>query len=345
MRPDKNTIYILSEKYSINYKDGTFEIHDIQDSKLVDTIPMIHIDGIIIQGYVGISTHVMYKCIENDIEVTFVSNSGEFLTRIEGKRVGNIDLRKLQLQHILDIDKRTKIAKSIIAGKINNQCAVLERALRSYEYSDKTKIKIERVINYLELIYTQCKLAQSIESIRGYEGEASKLYFSVFDDLIIKQKDSFHFNGRTRQPPEDEVNSMLSYLYVILQHEVNSALNIVGFEIYAGFIHSDVSGRESLSLDIMEELRPIMVDRVVLRLINLNIIHKIHFTDNNGAILLNDKGKQLILEEWHKKKSEIITHPYLKEKTTWGQVPYYQALVLARSLRGQIDNYVPYKWR
>lgn len=345
MRPDKNTVYIITETTECHLDRETLKLVEKDTNKVIDKIPLMYIDGIILQGYISISTNLMYKCIENSIEITFMSKSGNFLGRVQGEQVGNVDLRKKQYEYITNLEKRMQIAKKIIKGKISNQSSVIERALRSYEYSNQTIYELNIKIFNLAKIYDKCTLASSIEQLRGYEGEASKEYFSIFNELIVKQKDKFKFNNRSQRPPTDNVNSMLSYLYVILTHEINSAINAVGMEPYAGFIHSDRSGRESLALDMIEELRPIMVDRTVLKLINKNMIHYNHFEYTKESVLLNQTGKKIVLKEWNDKKQSKITHKFFNEKTTWGMIPYYQANIMAKTLRGQIPEYIPYDWK
>ena len=188
--------------------------------------------------------------------------------------------------------------------------------------------------------------ANSIEQLRGYEGEAASIYFGVFDELILQQKKDFQFHGRNRRPPLDNVNAMLSFAYTLLNNQITSALEVVGLDPYVGFMHTDRPGRTSLSLDLIEELRAVMADRFVLSLINKKIVNGKNFTQKeNGAVLMDFDTRKKLLSEWQNKKKEIITHPYLKEKIEWGMVPYVQAMLLARYLRGDLDAYPVFLWK
>ena len=187
---------------------------------------------------------------------------------------------------------------------------------------------------------------EDLDSLRGLEGEASARYFGVFDQLILNQKDTFTFEERNRRPPTDPVNAMLSLVYTLLAHDCAAALESVGLDAYVGFMHRDRPGRASLALDLMEELRPVYADRLIITLINTRKIQPGHFRKQaGGAVLLSDEGRKIVLSAWQNKKKEEITHPYLKEKIVWGLVPYVQALLLARQIRGDLDGYPPFLWK
>lgn len=345
MKKDKNVLYIVDDSNEIHIESETFVIKDKESNKIYQ-IPIIKVDCIILHGYVKISNKVIYKCADNGIELVFLNHYGEFKARILGKYIeSNVELRLLQFEVNRDIQKKLKLAKFIIIGKIQNQIAVLERALRTYEYDLEITGSMYRDIGMLEMYMVNIQLAQSLDSIRGIEGKSSSLYFGNIDNLIVKQKEKFTFEKRSRNPPLNEVNSMLSYLYVILASEVASALYTVGLDPYVGVLHTIRSGRESLALDLMEELRPFMVDRLVISLINKNQIHKDYFNkQDNGGIYLNNIGKKVVLTEWEKRKRVGIKHPYLGD-TTHGMIPYCQATMLARYIRGDMEEYIPYKWR
>ena len=188
--------------------------------------------------------------------------------------------------------------------------------------------------------------AKSMDQLRGYEGEAASIYFGVFDELILQQKKDFVFQGRNKRPPLDNVNAMLSFVYTLLTNQITSALETIGLDPYVGYMHTDRPGRASLSLDLIEELRAVMADRFVLSLINKKIVNGKNFTrKENGAVLMDDELRKKLLTEWQNKKKEIITHPYLKEKMEWGMVPYVQAMLLARFLRGDLDGYPVFLWK
>ena len=202
-----------------------------------------------------------------------------------------------------------------------------------------SSVKLKEFLEYIQN-------ANSIEQLRGYEGEAASIYFGVFDELILQQKKDFQFHGRNRRPPLDNVNAMLSFVYTLLNNQITSALEVVGLDPYVGFMHTDRPGRTSLSLDLIEELRAVMADRFVLSLINKKIVNGKNFTQKeNGAVLMDFDTRKKLLSEWQNKKKEIITHPYLKEKIEWGMVPYVQAMLLARYLRGDLDAYPVFLWK
>lgn len=188
--------------------------------------------------------------------------------------------------------------------------------------------------------------AKSMDQLRGYEGEAASIYFGIFDELILQQKKDFVFQGRNKRPPLDNVNAMLSFVYTLLTNQITSALETIGLDPYVGYMHTDRPGRASLSLDLIEELRAVMADRFVLSLINKKIVSGKNFTrKENGVVLMDADLRKKLLSEWQNKKKEIITHPYLKEKMEWGMVPYVQAMLLARFLRGDLDGYPVFLWK
>lgn len=312
MRNDKNTLYIVDDSHELHIESETIVIKD-KDSNKIYQIPMIKIDCIIIHGYVKISNKLIYKCSDNGIELVFLNHYGEFKGMIVGRYIdNNVELRLDQFKMYTNSDSKLRLAKVIIIGKIENQIAVLERALRSYEYDLNILDSMYRSIRMLEMNIVNISMVKDLESLRGIEGKSSSIYFGNIDYLIIKQTDSFSFERRSRNPPLNAVNSMLSYLYVILASEVASALYTVGLDPYIGVVHTIRPGRESLALDLMEELRPFMVDRLVLSLINKNMIHIDSFEkrDDNG-VFLNEQGKRIVL--WVSKFKESVIKSSIKE--------------------------------
>ena len=233
----------------------------------------------------------------------------------------------------------------MITGKIYNSRWILERALRDHALrinQSLVKAASEQLQKFIPLI----RSATELDSLRGLEGEAAAAYFGAFDELILSQKVDFIFDGRNRRPPQDNVNAMLSFAYALLANDCAAALEAVGLDAYVGFLHRDRPGRKSLALDLEEELRAPFADRLVLTLINNRIIQDKHFDrQESGAVLLNDNGRKLFLKHWQEKKRDEITHPFLKEKLPWGLVPYVQSLLLARYIRGDIDEHPPFLWK
>jgi len=238
-----------------------------------------------------------------------------------------------------------EIARNMIIGKIFNERWVLERALRDHELQIDAE-KVKSVSGHLLAILKSLQPETNLETIRGKEGEAANGYFSVFNELVLSQKKDFTFSFRSRRPPLDRVNALLSFIYVLLANDCAAALESTGLDSYVGFLHRDRPGRTSLALDLQEELRAPFADRIVLTLINNRVIQAKNFEEQeNGAVLLNEEGRKIVIKAWQDKKREQITHPYLKEKISWGLVPYVQSLLLARFVRGDLEGYPPFFWK
>ncbi len=279
------------------------------------------------------------------IGITLLTPNGRFLAKPTGRSKGNVLLRKEQYRISDDTSKSCLIAKNMIFGKIYNCRWSEERTLRDHRIRvDADKLQNSSLI--LKTAYERAISCESLEELRGIEGEAAKIYFGSFDEQILNAKEDFPFHGRNRRPPIDRVNAMLSFGYRLLENDCASALESVGLDAYVGFLHRDRPGRQSLALDLMEELRPVLVDRQVLTLINTRAISSKQFdVAENGAVLLDEKGRRVFLEAWQAHKREEIRHPYLDEKIPWGLVPYVQALLLARHIRGDIEAYPPFLWK
>ena len=254
-------------------------------------------------------------------------------------------MRDRQYTSSKDEKRSLEISKNCISGKVYNARWVLERAIRDHAMQiDKERVKVASLQLKTFLQYIQN--AESKEQLRGYEGEAASIYFSVFDELILQQKKDFSFHGRSKRPPMDNVNAMLSFVYTLLTNQITSALESVGLDPCVGYLHTERPGRASLALDLIEEFRAVYADRFVLSLINKKIVNKKNFTKKeNGAVLMDDDSRKKLLMEWQNKKKEVITHPFLKEKVEWGMVPYVQAMLLARYLRGDLDGYPAFLWK
>ena len=307
-------------------------------------LPLHNLENIVCFNYPGVSPELMGACAEHNIGLCFLTPYGRFLARVNGKVKGNVLLRKKQyFLSEIETDSK-KIASSFLVGKISNCRKVIERALRDHALLVDTNELTNASISLRELmIATQsCK---TIEDLMGVEGSAAKIYFSVFDQLILQQKDEFFFNERSRRPPMDNMNSILSFLYTLLTNEVASALETVGLDPYVGFLHQDRPGRPSLALDLMEELRPVFADRLAISLINRKQICGKGFTKKeSGGIIMDDETRKIVLKAWQERKKEQIIHPYLQERIDFGLIPYVQALLLARYLRGDLDAYPPFFW-
>ena len=254
-------------------------------------------------------------------------------------------LRKEQYRISDDVDRSLSYAKVMILGKVFNCRWSLERTVRDHGLRVDIE-RIKEISGQLHQGLSGIRTCDTLDSLRGIEGELASRYFAVFDDLIINQKEDFQFCGRNRRPPLDKVNALLSFAYTLLGNDCAGALEGVGLDAYVGFLHSDRPGRKSLALDMMEELRGIMADRFVLSLINRKIMKAVHFeTQADGAVLLNEDGRKQFLSAWQQRKKEMITHPFLEEKLCWGLVPHIQAMLLARTIRGDLEGYPPFLWK
>jgi CRISPR-associated protein Cas1 len=254
-------------------------------------------------------------------------------------------LRREQYRRADDLQASSAIARAVVTGKIANCRTVLQRSLR--DHSDKIEADaVSCASQYLVHSIRRLQCEQSLDIVRGFEGDAANTYFSVFNHLITSQKDIFIFDERNRRPPLDNVNCLLSFLYTLLMHDVRSALETVGLDPAVGFLHRDRPGRYGLALDIMEEFRPFFADRLALSLINLCQVQGKGFSQKeSGAVLMNDDTRKTVLVAYQKRKQEEILHPFINEKVTIGLLPHVQAMLMARYLRGDLDCYPPFIWR
>ena len=343
MRKLLNTLYVTSPDSYLSLDGENVVIYD-NDTEL-GRIPLHNLEAIVSFGYRGMSPALMGGCAERDISLCVLSPQGRFLARVTGRVRGNVLLRRKQYQVSMNQDASLTIARNCILGKVYNARWVLERAIRDHSMQIDTE-RVKEASVFLQNALERIRNAESKEQLRGYEGEAASIYFGVFDELILQQKKDFVFRGRNKRPPLDNVNALLSFVYTLLTNSITSALESVGLDPYVGYLHTDRPGRASLSLDMIEELRAILADRFVLTLINKKIISGKNFSvKENGAVLMDDELRKKVLTEWQNKKKETITHPYLKEKVEWGMVPYVQAMLLARYLRGDLDGYPVFLWK
>lgn len=343
MRRLLNTLYITSPDRYLSL-DGENVVVRNQDEE-IGRVPLHNLEAITTFGYAGASPALMGACAKRNIDLSFLTPSGRFLARVSGEVRGNVTLRKEQYRISEDRQQCMPIARNFITGKVYNGRWVLERAARDYPLRlDVEKLKAKSA--FLADSIANIRKSSSPEVLLGLEGEAASVYFSVFDDLILQQKEDFCFRGRSRRPPMDAVNAMLSFAYTLLAGMCGSALETVGLDPYVGFFHTDRPGRMSLALDLMEELRAVMADRFVLTMINRRVISPGGFIKKeDGAVIMDDETRKQFLASWQTKKAETITHPYLEEKIEWGMVPYVQALLLARFIRGDLDEYPPFFWK
>lgn len=338
-----NTLYVTSPGRYLSLEGENIVVSESGEE--IARLPLHNLEGVVTFGYTGASPALMGACAQRDIALVFLSPNGRFLARVSGKQRGNILLRKKQYRVADSEPDSVKIARNCITGKIHNSKWVVERACRDHSMRVDVQ-KLRAISAQLGNRMQEARGCTALEHLRGIEGVAAVEYFSVLNDMILRRKDVFAFAKRDRRPPRDPVNAMLSFTYTLLTGMCQSALETVGLDPYAGFFHTDRPGRASLALDMVEELRPVMADRFVLSMINLGVVDENCFIKKeNDAILLTDSARKSFLSQWQKKKQEIITHPFLGEKVEWGMVPYVQAMLLARHLRGDIDEYPPFLWK
>ena len=338
-----NTLFVTSDDIYLTL-DGENVVAN-REKQIVARYPLHTICDIVSFTYAGASPALMGACAERDIGFAFCTPRGKFLARVTGKSYGNVLLRRTQYRIADDLLQSCNIAKTMIFGKLYNSRWSLERTCRDHKMRidlQKLKESSETLKDLIPAVMEET----SQESLRGLEGVGATTYFGVFDEMILNNKEFFYFHKRSRRPPLDMVNAMLSFAYSLLAHNCASALESVGLDSYVGFLHRDRPGRISLALDLMEELRPCVADRFVLTLINNRVISPDDFEiRESGAVLLKDDARKTFLKNWQEKKKEEITHPYLNEKLEWGMVPYIQALLLARYLRNDLDLYPPFLWK
>lgn len=338
-----NTLYITTPDRYISL-DGENVVISAERQE-IGRVPLHNLERIMMFGGAGASPALMGKCVSESRELVFMSRSGKFLARVEGEVNGNVLLRRKQYRVADNSQESLEIARNVIAAKLYNSRWVLERTIRDHSMRIDTELFKSKSL-FLKNAVDNAMKVENIDILRGIEGEAASVYFSVFDDMILQQKDDFRFNGRNRRPPLDRVNAMLSFAYSLCASMCTSALEAVGLDAYVGFMHTDRPGRRSLALDLLEEFRAVMCDRFVLTMINKRTISPDQFEmREDGAVLLNDDGRRTFLTAWQNRKDEEIKHPFLEEKVQWGMIPYTQALLLSRYLRDDLDSYPPFLWK
>ncbi len=339
MKKHLNTLYITSDDAFVHKERETF-IVEVNNQKVFQA-PIHTIENIVCFGFKPLTPQVMAFCAENNVGISYLTETGKFLARVYGAQKGNVLLRKAQYAISENEFESLQIAKPIIAAKVSNYRYLLLRHQRNHPENCT-----DAVISAAETLgrrLNNIQQTQTLDELRGYEGECANLYFGVLSSLITSQKDDFTFNQRTKRPPLDAANALLSFLYSILANDVRSALETVGLDPQVGFLHQLRPGRPSLALDIMEEFRAYLGDRVMLNLINLKQVTKKDFEiRESGEVRMSDSARKELLTSYQKRKQEEITHPFLGEKMTIGLLPHIQAQLLARYIRGDMETYPPF---
>ncbi len=343
MRHLLNTLYVTAQGAYLCREGETVSVRVERETKL--RIPIHTLAGIVCFGQVSCSPPLMQLCGERRVAISFLSEYGKFWARVEGPVSGNVLLRREQYRRADDANSSAAIARAVVVAKVANSRTVLLRAQR--DHSDTVgKPQLEDAVRHLGRVLDNLREMIPLDSVRGMEGEAARKYFCVFNHLITVQKEDFFLHTRSRRPPLDNMNSLLSFCYTLLTHDVASALETVGLDPAVGYLHRDRPGRPGLALDLMEEFRPFLADRVALSLVNLQQIKGKGFQKTEtGVILMNDDTRKKVLVAYQKRKQEEIRHPFLGEKVTVGLLPFIQAMLLARYLRGDLDGYPPFIWK
>lgn len=320
-------------------KDGETVVVEL-DKQILLRLPIHTLSGIVTFGNVMASPFLLNLCAERGVCVSMLSEQGKFLARVEGPISGNVLLRLAQMRAYEDKVHKSELARSFVIGKIYNARAVLMRRMRDHGV---TELLTDAAASQLDVLRRVRDSPSDAARIRGLEGEAASSYFGGFNELLVAQRDDFAISSRNRRPPMDPMNALLSYLYTLLAHECRGALESVGLDPQVGFLHELRPGRPALALDLMEEFRPVMADRMAVSLVNLRQVSRSDFkVTETGAVQMSDNARKTVLAAWQKKKQEQVEHPFLKEKMPFGLLPYVQALLLARHLRGDLDAYPSY---
>jgi len=343
MRRLLNTLYVTTPGSYLARDGDSVLVRVEKETKL--RVPVHTLGGIVCFGRVSCSPALMRMCGEADVAISFLGEHGRFYARIQGPVSGNVLLRREQYRRADDPTACAEIGRAVVSAKIANSRTVLLRAAR--DHLDNTgRSLLQGAAEQLARCLGQVRDTVPLDAVRGCEGEAAQVYFRVFDHLITTQKKDFFFHDRSRRPPLDNMNALLSFLYTLLAHDVSAALQAVGLDPQVGFLHRDRPGRPGLALDLMEELRPVLADRLALSLVNRQQLKGKDFhKSESGAVAMTDSARKELLVAYQKRKQDEITHPFLEEKIAIGMIPHVQALLLARHLRGDLDGYPPFLWR
>jgi len=343
MKQHLNTLFVTTQGAYLR-KDGEAVAVRIE-GKIRLRVPLNNLGSIVCFGRVACSPYLLGACAQRGIGVSLLTERGRFLAAVNGFTPGNVLLRREQYRRADDLQRSADIARSCVIGKLANYRTTLRRAARERD-KPETRDALTRAANRIDMALRTLKPKVELNAVRGVEGESSSSYFSAFNHLISSQQNEFRFTTRSRRPPLDPVNAMLSFLYTVLAHDARSACEATGLDAAVGFLHRDRPGRPSLALDLIEELRPVLADRVVLSLINRQQVKPSGFTTElTGGVRMDDATRKTVISTYQKRKQEQITHAFLGEKITLGLVVHIQARLLARHLRGDLDAYPPFVWK
>jgi len=338
-----NILFVTLSDVMVNLENENVCVK--RDGEILLRVPLLNLEGLVLFNYFGATPKLMGECAKRNITISFLSEYGKFIGSFYGETKGNVILRKEQYRISDDSDRSLSYARNFVFGKLHNQKWVLERGIRDYALRVNDELLKKESIQITDNMKKALDCG-NIDVLRAIEGNSAHSYFKAFDELILKNKEDFAFKSRNRRPPTDPINALLSFAYTLLSSECRHALESSGLDSYVGFMHTDRPGRASLALDLMEELRSHFADRFVLSLINRGEIVPTDFeTQESGAVLMTESARKNFLSAWQQRKKEKITHPFLKEKVEWGLVPHLQALLLSRTVRGDLEEYPPFLWK
>ena len=344
MRRQLNTLYVTTDGAWL-HKDGATIVMEVEREERA-RLPIHMLESLVCIGRIAVSPQLLGFCTEQSISICYLTPHGRFLARVEGPVSGNVLLRREQYRRSDDPQGCAAIVRNLLIGKIHNQRAVLARGWRDHGDRLSDQATFQHALKRLKRIPQRILLENDLDLLRGLEGEAAQAYFSVFDQLIRTDSPLLRFGGRNRRPPRDAFNALLSFLYTLLTHDCRSALETVGLDPAVGFLHRDRPGRPSLALDMAEEFRPLLGERLALSLINRRQLNERDFqVFDNGAVQLKDDARKTVLVAYQERKREQVRHAFLDEKVDIGLLPFAQAQLLARHLRGDIDGYPPFLWK
>lgn len=344
MKHVRNTLYVTIEDSWVHKEGETITIH--KNHSKIGQFPIHQIGELVCFGYgISVSPQLVEHCAKENVTVSYLDGRGKFLARLQGPVHGNVLLRRAQYRDADNIDRALSLAKCCVAAKIQNQRSILLRHLRNHSGCNGEE-EIKTVLRNMDISLNTARNCNDMATLRGIEGSAAEGYFSVFDYMILAPGPEFRFHRRTRRPPMDRINALLSYAYSILALDMRSALEAVGLDPYVGFLHVERPGRPGLALDIMEEFRAPVADRLVLSLVNLKQVNAAGFKISpNGEVAMDDETRKTFLGAWQKRKREEILHPFFEENMETGLVYISQARLLARYFRGELDFYPAFIWR
>jgi CRISPR-associated protein Cas1 len=338
----QNTLYVMTPNAYARLENDTVRI-EIEGQKKLQ-VPLHHLGSLVCFGNILVSPSLMHRCADEGVSVVLLDSNGRFKARLEGPVSGNILLRQAQHRKALDMTFALHTARAVTAGKLRNARYVLLRGAREGADADDAGA-LSQAAESLAVSIRSLPFASTLDHVRGIEGEAAKTYFSALPRLVRRDlRDAFGMNGRSRRPPRDRLNALLSFLYSMLMNDSRSAIESVGLDPQLGFLHAVRPGRAALALDLMEEFRTILADRLALTLVNRRQITEVDFVEREaGAVQLQEDGRRTVVAAYQERKREELSHPLLAQKVALGLVPLVQARLLARSIRGEIaDGYVPF---